>query len=241
MQYHRKWITPDVTSLIVVGDIDLVACRKEVQSAFGSWQGTRKKQMPIKALRAEKSAQVVVPIAGKESISVKIGQASGVSAQDPDCLPLEIATAALGSGFTSRLLSTVRDTEGLTYGIAASMSYPSIWDGSWEINATFAADDLKEGIDSTFREIKLWHQQGLHEEELAYHKSVLIGQHRMMFASAESTAHAILSTIQQGLPLTWLDEKPEKINQLTLPHVNEVIKRRIEPETLIIVKCGSTK
>ncbi len=57
---------------------------------------------------------------------------------DPDNLPLRVGTAILGRGFTGRLMSTVRDKEGLTYNIGASMGDDSIVDGVWEVSASFA-------------------------------------------------------------------------------------------------------
>ena len=51
----------------------------------------------------------------KSSVSVIMGQATGLRYKDPDALALRVGTAALGRGFTGRLMSTVRDKEGLTY------------------------------------------------------------------------------------------------------------------------------
>ena len=54
-----------------------------------------------------------------------LGQATGLRYRDPDALPLRVGTAVLGHGFTGRLMGTVRDREGLTYGIGAGLSEDS--------------------------------------------------------------------------------------------------------------------
>ncbi len=83
-------------------------------------------------------------------MTVLFGQASGLRYSDPDSLPLRVGTAILGQGFTGRLMSTVRDKEGLTYNIGASMGDDSIVDGVWEVSASFAPALLEQGrgIDS---------------------------------------------------------------------------------------------
>ena len=62
---------------------------------------------------------VTVPMADKTSVSVQLGQPTGLSAGDPDWLALRVANDMLGNGFTSRLIGNVRDREGLTYHIGS--------------------------------------------------------------------------------------------------------------------------
>ena len=64
---------------------------------------------------------------------------------------LRIGTAMLGHGFTGRLMGTVRDKQGLTYGIDAAVSEDTIADGAWDISASFAPALLEKGLASTQR------------------------------------------------------------------------------------------
>ena len=64
--------------------------------------------------------EITVPLNDKPSVSVILGQATGLRYRDPDSLALRIGTAILGRGFTGRLMGTVRDKEGLTYNIGAA-------------------------------------------------------------------------------------------------------------------------
>jgi len=78
-------------------------------------------------------------MADKTSVSVVFGQTTGLKYSDPDYQALRLATAVLGgSGFSGRLMQTVRDKEGLTYGIYSAASNDTFADGDWKITATFA-------------------------------------------------------------------------------------------------------
>ena len=88
-------------------------------------------------------------------MTVLLGQSDGLRYRDPDALALRVGSAVLGAGFTGRLMSTVRDQEGLTYGIGAGISGTSdiFADGAWRIIASFAPQLLEKGVASTKREL----------------------------------------------------------------------------------------
>src|ERR1700721_4066691 len=96
-----------------------------------------------------------------------VRSAPGLRYSDADNLPLRVGTAILGQGFTGRLMSTVRDKEGLTYNIGASMSDDSIVDGVWEVSASFAPALLGKGLESTRREVTKWWKDEVPEQEWA--------------------------------------------------------------------------
>ncbi|WP_367873145.1 M16 family metallopeptidase [Luteolibacter sp. Populi] len=241
LAFHKKWLGPLAATLVVVGDVDATACQAEVEKAFKGWTGGLHPAAPPQAPGLGSSAEVKVPIAGKESASVVLGQPLGLNFRDPDVLPLSLATAALGHGFTSRLLSTVRDAEGLTYGIDAGIWGDTTADGAWVISSSFAPQLMDAGLGSVRRELEKWHRAGLTPAEFAYRQSVLIGSHRVGLATTADLAAALLTTVRRGLPLSWLDDYPAQVSALTLEQVNDVIRRRLDPAKMIVVKSGSLR
>ncbi|WP_075090822.1 pitrilysin family protein [Haloferula sp. BvORR071] len=237
--FHKKWFGPAAATLVVVGDVEPAACQAEVEKAFQGWSGGLPHATAAVAPALGSALDVKVAVPGKESASVLLGQPVGLNFRDPDVLPLSLATAVLGQGFTSRLLSTVRDAEGLTYGLEAGMWGDTTVDGAWEIESTFAPQLVEEGLKSVRRELEKWHDGGLTPAELAYRKSVLIGRHRVGLATTTNVAGALLATVRRGLPLSWLDDYPAQVSALTLEQVNEVVKRRLDPAKMITVKSGS--
>lgn len=237
--FHKEWAGPAAALMAVVGDADAAVCQAEVSRAFAGWTGGRQ-PAPVTAAPALASGRVLlVNIPGKESVSVVIGQPTGLKFSDPDSLALSMATAALGSGFTSRLISTVRDTEGLTYGIVAAAGQDSWTDGSWIIRSTFAPQLLEKGLASTQRELDLWYRDGLTQSEFAYRQSALIGAHRVGLATTAGLAEAIVKTVRRGLPLSWLDSYPAAVAALTLEEANGALKRHIQPGRLVSVRSGT--
>jgi zinc protease len=178
-------------------------------------------------------------LTGKPSVTVMLGQATGLRYRDPDALALRVGTAVFGHGFTGRLMGTVRDKEGLTYSIGAGMGDDSIAPGDWAISASFAPALLDKGIASTRRELDKWWSLGITDAELADRKQGLVGGYFVGLSTTGGVAGTILVSLQRGYDLDWLDTYPQAINALTRAQVNSAIKNRLNPATMVLVKAGS--
>jgi len=163
----------------------------------------------------------------------------GLRYEDPDSLAVRVASSILGSDFTSRLMSTVRDEEGLTYGIGASITGDTFVDGSWAITASFSPQLLDQGVASTRRELDKWWQSGVTAAELEARKTNLVGSFQANLATSEGMAGAILQALERGKPLTWLDDYPKAIQALTVGQVNAAIKKYLDPLSMVLVKVGT--
>lgn len=240
-KFHDKYFGADYATMVVVGDVQPEPIQTDVKKSFADWKGGQPLPAAPKAKTIKDSEDLTVSIPGKESVSVIMGEPTGLRYADPDYLPLSVATNVLGRGFTGRLLSTVRDTEGLTYGIGADLVGSGQLEQAWVINATFAPTLLKQGLASTNRELSKWHRDGITEAELDYRKSALAGSHRVSLATSAGMAEVILNTVRRGLELSWIDEYPKKVAALSLKQVNGTIKRYVDPEKLVIVRAGTFK
>jgi zinc protease len=238
-RFHREHYGPAHLMLIVVGDVDVPHLQANVAKGFSGWTGGSDylRASPVAAATAAREESVSVP--GKASVSVILGEATGLRYRDPDALALRVATAILGSGFTSRLMGTVRDKEGLTYDIGAGMGEDALTDGDWRISATFAPSLMPKGIASTQRELARWARDGVTGEELAARKTDIIGVYQVSLASTGGIAAALQQAILRGYPVSWLDEYPHAIEALTLDEVNRAIKKHIDPAKMVLVRAGS--
>lgn len=239
LAFHQANYGPAGMKLVLVGDLDQGALQAEIERAFGGWTGGKdvvRADQPAGATVAGKQ-DIVVP--GKTSVSVVLGQASGLRYQDPDYQALRLATAILGSGFTGRLMANVRDKEGLTYGVGANLGNDSFNDGDWRISATFAPGLLDKGIASTQRQLKLWYDAGATPAEISARKSNLIGEFKVNLATTGGMAGALLGAVNRGYDVGWLDEFPVRVNALRVDQVNAAIKKYLKPEAMVLIKAGT--
>jgi zinc protease len=180
-----------------------------------------------------------VAIAEKTSVSVVLGQTSGLHYSDPDYQALRLGTAILGSGFTGRLMANVRDKEGLTYDVGARLGNDMFHAGDWRITASFAPAMLEQGIASTRRQLALWYERGVTAAEVEARKSSLIGSFKVDLATSDGMASALMAAVNRGYDLNWLDDFPLRVNALTLEQVNAAIRKYLRPDQMILVKAGT--
>jgi zinc protease len=238
--FHAAHYGPAGMHLVAVGDVDDATIDAALGSGFAGWTGgsalpPAPNAPPLTAGRTEK---ILMP--GKASVTVLIGQPSGLRYVDSDRAALATATEIFGGGFfSSRLLATVRAREGLTYAIYAGLGSDSYTDGQWMIQATFAPELLDQGIAATRRELRRFVTDGVTADELGDFKSTIIGSYKIGLATSEGAAAQLLVNVQRGLPVGYIDEFPQKIAALTLEQVNGAIKKYLHPDTMLTVEAGT--
>jgi zinc protease len=236
--FHAAFYGPAQATLVVVGDVDVDALKTDIAKAFEGWSGGKTQPDYPKVPAVAQRRELTIPMADKPNVTVIIGESNGMKYADPDSLALRIGTAALGSGFTGRLMANVRDKEGLTYGIGAGVGDDEFSDGEWQISANFAPELLDKGLASTKRELDAWYGQGVTAAELERVKSNVIGSFKVGLATTDGLSHALLNAVHRGYDVTWLDEYPKRIAALTLPEVNGAIKKHLHPDKMTVIKAG---
>jgi zinc protease len=238
--FHAANYGPTAARLVAVGDVDDAAIDTALRKAFAGWEGGRPIPPAPEAAAPVTGHSERIMMPGKTSVSYVVGQPSGLRYANPDYQALNVATAALGSGFFSaRLLDIVRNREGLTYGIGAALTADTYADGAWYIRGTFAPDLLEQGAASTQRELRRFHDEGLTADELATFKVTLTGSYKVALATTGGLASSLLNALQRGYGPEWVDEYPRRIEAMTLQQVNAAIKKYLNPDSMVVVMAGT--
>jgi zinc protease len=238
--FHKKYYGPAHLTLAIVGDVDTPQIQSDLGKSFAGWTGGVPVLHPAKAVATDAPKIQSVFMADKTSVSVVLGQSTGLKYSDPDYQALRLATAVLGgSAFSGRLMQTVRDKEGLTYGIYSNASNDTFSDGDWKITATFAPALLEKGLASTKQQLANWYEKGITPAELDYRKNNLIGSFKVSLATTDGMAASLLAAVHRGYDQTWLDRYPKVINSLTLEQVNGAVKKHLNPDNMFLIKAGT--
>jgi zinc protease len=238
--FHAAHYGPAGARFVLVGDVDDAAVDRAFADGFRGWTGGRAfpATPPAPALAAGRTERVAM--AGKTSVSLVIGQPSGLRYRDAGYQPLHMATAVLGSGFFSaRLLDIIRNREGLTYGIVANLSADTYADGAWSIQGTFAPELLDRGLASTRRELRRFCADGLTADEFETFKVTLTGSYKVALATTDGLATTLLNALQRGYGPEWVDEFPRRVQALDLGAVNRAIKTTLDPDRMVTVLAGT--
>jgi len=239
---HGKFLTTTWTCSI--------AGSREELDDFTKFIGGIKK--PVKAHiseyihepKAQKRNLKLKNIPSKQNIDFSIGVPVTITIHHPDFLPLTLAIAILGNwgGFAGRLMSTVREKEGLTYGIYAKLDgFTDKEEGYVRIMTFFAPDKAEEALKSTFRELDSLYKKGVTKDELNKFKNILKTKNSLRKDSTANLLGELHTYHCLGFSLEEMQEYKEKINEVTLDEVNEVIVKYLEPSKYTVSGAGPTK
>lgn len=239
--YHAKIYGLGNLNIVAVGDVDNAQLNSAVSDAFGGWQ-TSAVSTASNDLHANDVSEneKYVSMTDKTSVDMFIGQPIGIDREHPDYYPLMMGVYILGGNFSARLMATVRDQQGLTYGTYSTVSGVNFGnDGHWYVWGTYAPDLLDKGKAATLEQIEKWATDGVTPAELTAKQNTITGSYQVGLATTNGLASQILTNAERGRPLSFLDEYPEIIKSLTLEQVNGAIHNYIHPDNMVIVAAGS--
>lgn len=168
---------------------------------------------------------------------VIIGQPA-IDRFDKDYLPLIVGNHLLGgSGLTSILMTTIREKDGLTYGISSRFS-PSFYEGPFTISFSTKNESVDEAISKTRDVVTEFIEQGPDAELLERAKNNFLGSLVLDLNSNSKLANSILMLASYNLPLDYYETLPEKVRAITPEEIQEAFKRHVNPQEMTTVIVG---
>lgn len=236
-RFHEQHFRHGALDLVLAGDVDGLE-HADLLARFGHRAAAPAPLVvPEPLVAASLTTDVLVP--GKTSYDVRLGHAVPLPRPHPDALALRVALFALGGNFSARLMQTVRDRDGLTYGISAALDGAgATYGGNVLVRANFSPDVLARGLERVREEVQRLVDEGLSEDELATVQQTLAGTHVVGLSTSGGAAAALLSALEYGLGADWLDVYPERLQALTVGHVNDVLRQHLNPSALAVACAG---
>jgi zinc protease len=232
--YHAHAI--DRASLVaaLAGDVKKGASFALIESSFAKLPHHDAVLPALETVQAQKSQKLSVRIEDKASIDYMLGVATGITKDHVDYPALLLGLQVLGnrSGFTGRLMKTVREIDGLTYGAYSYLAGFQNADGYIVVWATFAPELYERGKAALMREIKKIIEEGATDEEVKKHRAMFEARSRVTLSNSADLARAAHDITIEGHKPSYLDEFPQIVLKLTKAQVNAALKKYLIIENL---------
>ena len=241
VSFHEKTFGLGSLKIAAAGDISNDLFSGLIKTHFDGWKEQTVKQVEQGVYSIErKQSSLNKNINDKTSTDIYMGQTVELSESSEDYLSLMMGIYILGGNFSARLMQTVRDEQGLTYGIGSTLAGCSYGiNGHWHTWGTFAPDLVDKGIASTLEQIKKWYDNGISKEELDAKKTTINGLFKVSLDTTGGVIDKILTNAEKGREITYLDNYTKLISELDKNKVNEVINKYIDPDKFITSISGS--
>jgi zinc protease len=210
--------------LSIVGDIDAAAAGTLAERIFKKLpQGTHLTPSKTRNSKEIVANEQLITIKDKTSIDVYLGVSLPIIKKDSRYIALSMLCTMLGgSGFTSHLSKTIRERDGLTYHVRASLAgFADEADGFLRIYASFSPATFTHSIAQLRKEIAIFFKSEITEKSLEGQKVEAAARYLMNLSTTRGLASALHAIGVEGRALSYLDEYPESIEKLTLADIQE--------------------
>ena len=243
---HRRFVSAAVGEFSAVGDMDPLAVRQAVASAFGDWAAPADGALAY--TRAPQPLVAVPPLRellrtpDKPNANLVLAQTLEINDTHPDYPALLVANHLLGGDANSRLWARIREKDGLSYDVRSSLHWNSFeLNSSWHASAIFAPENRPKVEAALQEEVARALSEGFSQAELDAGRVGLLNQRRLSRAQDAGVAGALVNNMYLGRRFALLQQNDDAIAALTLAQVNAALKRYISPERWAMVWAGDFK
>ncbi|MGA2398770.1 MAG: pitrilysin family protein [Steroidobacteraceae bacterium] len=237
--FHGATIRPDLTTIVVIGDISAQEARDVIGRWFGTWRATAPRPDTTPA-PVPPNAPAAVAVADAEAVqdTVYLAEQLQLNRFDPDFYPLELGTHVLGGGFyATRLYHDLRQIAGYVYTVDVHLD-ASKTRSTYEVTYGCDPNNVSKARALIERDLDQMRTQRVSEDELHQAKALLLREIVLNESSEEAVAHGLLTRAELGLPLDEPLIASRKFYALTAPEVREAFERAIRPHGWVQVVRG---
>lgn len=236
--FYAKEYLPNQVILTIVGDLSVEQATALVQTHFGSWKkGTPQSRTAKKPAAVDKKAVQLIEKDLTQS-TIVLGH-GGISRNNPDYYAVTVMNHILGAGgFSSRLMDSIRDKQGLAYGIMSHYDARML-PGSFWVNLQTRTEATNQAIAGVLAEIKGIRDNPVSDQELSEAKSFLMGSFPLRLDSTAKLAQVLAQVEYYGLGFEYFSQYPKWIERVTKEDVQRVAKQYLDPQHYALVVVGN--
>jgi zinc protease len=238
-EYYEKVFRPDLTTIVVIGNVTPEKARATIEKYFGTWKGAGKKPATeLPPVPLNKAATTAVPDATRVQDLVVLAQTLGLTRSNPDYYTLQVGNHVLsGAFYATRLYRDLREKTGLVYMVESALDVKKTR-GNFEV--VYACDPPNVSKARAIVEQDLWemHKSPVTPDELRQAKTILVREIPLSESSTRGIARKLLHYSLEGLPLDESLRAAKHYLETTSQQVKEAFSKWIRPADFVQVTLG---
>jgi zinc protease len=237
--FYNKTFRPDLTTIVVIGDITAEEALPVIEKYFGSWQATgAKPNVVLPPVPANKPGALNVPDPSQVQDSVVLSQELEMNRFSQDYYALQLGNHVLGGGFyATRLYRDLRQQAGYVYNIDDSLE-------AGETRAIYSVDygcdpqNVSKARAMVEQELMAMQKTNVTPAELQQAKALLLRQIPLAESSEDSLAGGIIARSRVGLPLDEPMRAAARYFAMTADDVRAAFAKYVSPANFVQVVRG---
>ena len=237
--YYKKVFRPDLTTIVVIGNITTEEARTTIEKYFGEWKASGKKpatELPPVPLNS--AASTAVPDASRVQDMVILAQTLGLTRSNPDYYRLQVGNHVLsGAFYATRLYRDLREKTGLVYMVESELDVKKTR-GNFEVVYACDPPNVSRARNLVVQDLKDIQTTPVTPEELKQAKTILIRDIPLSESSTDDIAEKLLYYAMEDLPLDESVRAGKHYLEITASQVKEAFSKWIRPDDFVQVTLG---
>jgi len=238
-QYYAKTIRPDLTTMVVIGDITPEEARSAIEKSFGEWKTDGPKpEVDLPRVPPNKPSAENVPDPTQIQDSVNLSETIPITRFDSDYYPLQLGNHVLGGGFyATRLYHDLRQVAGYVYNVEVvlnAMKTRTIYTVAYGCDP----QNVSKARQLIERDLVAMQKEAVTPAELQQAKALLLRQLPLAESSEDGVANALVRRAEIGLPLDEPERAAKRFYGLTADDVRAAFAKWIRPDDFVQIVRG---
>jgi len=237
--YYARAYRPDLTTIVVIGDVTPDEAKTEIEKWFGSWKADGPKpQVDLPPVPPNTASATNVPDPSRIQDLVELSQELPMNRFDPDYYALELGNHVLGGGFyATRLYRDLREKTGLVYTVSNRLDAGRT---RAVFTVSYACDpkNVSKARALVERDLRDMQNSPPTAGELQQAKALILRQIPLAESSEMSIAGGLLGRAVMGLPLDEPVDAAARYSALTGEQVKAAFAKWIKPQDFVQVVRG---
>ena len=234
--YHRAYIAPQNLAIVAVGDFSTDAMLAKLRDRFADWPRGAAPRAAAPPVPEGRRRIVIVDKPDAEQTHLRFVR-PGIARTSARLPAARVASAALGGGFTSRLVQEVRVRRSLTYGVWSAVQ-PRRTSGDVEIGTFTKVPTARQTADVVAATAARAARSGLTAAELRKVQGYLTGLFAIEAQTPAALAARLADAATHGLPDAEVIRYIAHVRSVTLTEANRAARDLFNPRGMSLVFVG---
>ncbi|MBW4331647.1 insulinase family protein [Stakelama sp. CBK3Z-3] len=239
-RYYADTYRPDMTTIVIIGNITPEKARQVAEKTFGGWQASGPKPntdypaVPVN----ETARQFNTPVATSVQDSVTMAQQIPLTTHSEDRYALNAGNLVLSGGFyAARLTRDLREKRGLVYTVGSGLDLDANR-GRYAVYFGSDPDKVGQAHDLIIHDLRQMQDAPVSPSELHQAKSMLLRQLPLGEASFGDIAQQLLQFSLDDKPLDSDMIAARHYAALTAPQIQAAFRKYLRPDAFVTAVKG---
>ncbi|HED38269.1 MAG TPA: insulinase family protein, partial [Ignavibacteria bacterium] len=237
--FYKHVFRPDLTTIVVIGNIKPANAKTEIEKYFGAWQAKGPKpNTEFSPIPLNKPSTTLVPNRSRVQDKVILAENLKITRSNPDYYALQLGNHVLGGAFyATRLYKDLRENRGLVYYVSSSFNIGK-HRSTYEVNYACDPPNVSKARAIVVRDLKQMQNSKVTNNELKQAKAMILRDIQLSESSIGSIAGGLLSRSLLGLPLNEPTIAAARYIKLNAKQIQKAYSKWLHPDNFVQVTQG---